>query len=418
LRAEWQLKTLGEICDIARGGSPRPIQKYLTKEADGVNWIKIGDATASDKYIYKTEEKIKPDGIKRSRLVQEGDFLLSNSMSFGRPYIMKTTGCIHDGWLVLSDKSKLFNQDYLYHFLGSAAAYNQFDKLAAGSTVRNLNIDLVKRVEVPLPPLPEQQRIVAILDETFSQLATVVNNTQKNLKNAKELFDNSLNVFFPVLSEPGYSRRNSEWQRVCIRDVCDSIVDCPNRTAPKLDKPSPYKMIRTTNVRHGRINLDDVNFVSEEVYRRWTRRQVPRRGDVILTREAPLGEVGILDTDDSVFLGQRLVSYRVTPSKLISEFLFFSLMSRDLKDQIKRFGSGATVQHMRVPDSKALMLSIPSLSTQQGIVDKLKELRKASDQLIANYEAKLVMAAQLKQSILHTAFSGKLTPTAIKEAAE
>jgi type I restriction enzyme, S subunit len=91
----WQTKTLGEICEIARGGSPRPIEKFLTGRPDGINWIKIGDATASSKYIYQTEEKITPEGVKRSRLVKPGDFLLSNSMSFGRPYIMRTTGCIH-----------------------------------------------------------------------------------------------------------------------------------------------------------------------------------------------------------------------------------------------------------------------------------------------------------------------------------
>ena|SRR5680860_109541 len=89
-----------------------------------------------------SKEKIKPEGIKRSRLVKDGDFILSNSMSFGRPYIMRTSGCIHDGWLVLSDKSGLFDQNYFYYFLGSASAYKQFDGLAAGSTVRNLNIDL------------------------------------------------------------------------------------------------------------------------------------------------------------------------------------------------------------------------------------------------------------------------------------
>jgi type I restriction enzyme, S subunit len=149
VRKDWQVKTLGEICNIARGGSPRPIQKFLTDKPNGINWVKIGDATASTKYIYQTEEKIIPEGVKRSRLVKPGDFLLSNSMSFGRPYIMRTIGCIHDGWLVLSDKSGLFDQDYLYYFLGSAAAYKQFDNLAAGSTVRNLNTELVKRVTIP-----------------------------------------------------------------------------------------------------------------------------------------------------------------------------------------------------------------------------------------------------------------------------
>ena len=162
---EWTEVTLGELCHIARGGSPRPIKSFLTNNLDGINWVKIGDATAGDgKYIASTQEKIRPEGLKMSRLVEPGDFLLSNSMSFGRPYSMRTTGCIHDGWLVLRDKSHRFHPDYLYYFLGSDIAYRQFDALAAGSTVRNLNTDLVKTVKVVLPPLGEQRRIVAVLD--------------------------------------------------------------------------------------------------------------------------------------------------------------------------------------------------------------------------------------------------------------
>ena len=125
----WQEKTLDQLFNIVRGGSPRPIKAFLTDKEDGVNWIKISDATASSKYIYKTKQKIKPEGIQRSRLVHDGDFILSNSMNFGRPYIMKTTGCVHDGWLVLSDKFGLLNQDFLFYFLGSDIAYSQFNSI-------------------------------------------------------------------------------------------------------------------------------------------------------------------------------------------------------------------------------------------------------------------------------------------------
>ena len=204
--------TLGELCEIARGGSPRPIKEFQTDDPNGIPWIKISDATASSKYIYKTKEKIRPEGIKRSRLVKEGDFLLSNSMSFGRPYIMRTSGCIHDGWLVLSDKTSLFDQDYLYHFLSSANAYRQFDSLAAGSTVRNLNIDLVKGVKVSLPLLPEQKRIVAILDEAFAGIATAVANTEKNLANARELFDSYLNNVF--------TQKGEGWEEKRLGELC------------------------------------------------------------------------------------------------------------------------------------------------------------------------------------------------------
>ena len=157
-------KRLGDVCSIARGGSPRPIKKFITTATNGINWIKISDATASGKYIYRTEEKIIPEGASRSRMVKEGDFLLSNSMSFGRPYIMRTSGCIHDGWLVLSDYAAQLNQDYLYYVLGSQFIFQQFDRLAAGSTVRNLNIELASRVEIPLPPLKQQQYLAIQFD--------------------------------------------------------------------------------------------------------------------------------------------------------------------------------------------------------------------------------------------------------------
>ena len=172
----WVEKRLGDVCQIARGGSPRPIKAFLTSDDDGVNWIKISDATSSSKYIYDTTEKIKRSGVKCSRLVHDGDFLLSNSMSFGRPYIMRTTGCIHDGWLVLSEYEGEFNQDFLYQLLGSQYVYQQFDKLAAGSTVRNLNIDLASSVIVPAPPISIQCALAektTILDRDVQQLESL-----------------------------------------------------------------------------------------------------------------------------------------------------------------------------------------------------------------------------------------------------
>ena len=115
----WEWIKLGNVCTIARGGSPRPIKEYITTAADGVNWIKIGDTEKNGKYICATAEKIKPSGVSKSRMVHSGDFLLTNSMSFGRPYILKVDGCIHDGWLVISQSTEIFDQDYLYWLLSS-----------------------------------------------------------------------------------------------------------------------------------------------------------------------------------------------------------------------------------------------------------------------------------------------------------
>jgi type I restriction enzyme S subunit len=160
----WPLVPMEDIFAIARGGSPRPIDSFLTDDPRGVNWVMISDATESGKYINSTKKRIREEGVKRSRVVQPGDFLLTNSMSFGRPYIMNTSGCIHDGWLVLSPRHQDVSPDFFYHLLGSDFVYAEFVRRAAGATVKNLNIDLVKHIQVPLPPLEEQRRIAEVLD--------------------------------------------------------------------------------------------------------------------------------------------------------------------------------------------------------------------------------------------------------------
>lgn len=161
----WEWVKLGAICVIARGGSPRPIKEYITTAPDGVNWIKIGDTEKNGKYISQTAEKIKPSGVSKSRMVHAGDFLLTNSMSFGRPYILKVDGCIHDGWLVISQSKEVFDQDYLYWLLSSYYAYMQFSDKVSGAVVKNLNSDKVANSVFPLPPLAEQKRIVAKIEE-------------------------------------------------------------------------------------------------------------------------------------------------------------------------------------------------------------------------------------------------------------
>lgn len=163
MNRSWNYKKIGDVCIVERGGSPRPINKFITNSKDGVNWIKIGDTTES-MYITQTAQKIIPEGVKKSRYVKPGDFLLSNSMSFGRPYILKIDGCIHDGWLVLRDKDNIFDKRFLYFYLSSQTTYQKFKSMAVGGVVNNLNSEMVKKIEVPTPTIQEQQKIVSTLD--------------------------------------------------------------------------------------------------------------------------------------------------------------------------------------------------------------------------------------------------------------
>lgn len=174
----WEYKKIGDICIVERGGSPRPINQFITDDENGINWIKIGDTTES-MYITETAQKIKPEGMKKSRYVQPGDFLLSNSMSFGRPYILKIDGCIHDGWLVLRDKDDLFDKRFLYYYLSSKTTYEKFKSMAVGGVVNNLNSEMVRKVDVPIPSKMEQAKTADVLDKLNSVIVMYQQEIQK-----------------------------------------------------------------------------------------------------------------------------------------------------------------------------------------------------------------------------------------------
>ena len=161
----WVWCKISEAFLVERGGSPRPIKDYLTNSSEGINWIKIADASASGKYITSVREKILTEGLKKTRRVFSGDLLLTNSMSFGHPYILQVDGCIHDGWLVLHPLDKNLDIEFFYYLLSSQFIYTSFSISASGGVVQNLNADKVSDTLIPLPPLAEQKRIVARIEE-------------------------------------------------------------------------------------------------------------------------------------------------------------------------------------------------------------------------------------------------------------
>jgi type I restriction enzyme S subunit len=171
---EWM--PLGEIAKVQRGASPRPISKFITDDDKGVPWIKIGDTKSGSKYVHETAQKITAEGAKKSRLLKKGDFIISNSMSFGRPYILNLDGAIHDGWASISNFETSVISDFLYHYLASNSVQNYWlSKINSGS-VSNLNADIIKTLLIPIPcpdnpekSLKIQAEIVRILD-TFTEL--------------------------------------------------------------------------------------------------------------------------------------------------------------------------------------------------------------------------------------------------------
>ena len=387
----WEIMKLGDVCMIERGGSPRPIESYITND-DGINWIKIGDTKNVTKYITTTKDKIKQAGAKKSRMVFDGDFILSNSMSFGRPYIMKTTGCIHDGWLVL--RNPKVDHDYLYHVLSSDLVYSQFDSLAAGSTVRNLNIGLVQGVHIPIPPVAEQQRIVAILDEAFEGIATAKANAEKNLKNARQLFESHLNSVF--------SQRGEGWVEKSLGEVC--------RITSVLVDPRKDELLDLTHVGAG-------NIVSQEgalVNLKTSREESLISGKFLFDDSMVLYSkirpylMKVVRPDFSGLCSADI--YPLTPNlyEITRSYLFHLLLSKSFTDYAIQGSERAGMPKVNREHLFGFLVWLPTIQKQKELSEKLDQLHSETKHLESIYRKKIAALDALKKSILQKAFSGEL----------
>ncbi len=410
----WEKKKLGEVCIVERGSSPRPIEKYQTDSPDGVNWIKIGDTKRVDKYIFSTREKITKEGAEKSRYVKEGDFILSNSMSFGKPYIMKTDGYIHDGWFVFRLPDYI-DKDYFYHLLTSPNVQEQIQSLGAGAIVKNISGDLVKRVDVTYPKsLPEQQRIVAILDEAFAAIGKAKANAEQNLKNAKELFESYLQGVFENKGEGWEEKRLGESDLIEIIDG-DRGKNYP--TQKDFTDEGYCLFMNTKNVRPTGFEFNTTMFISEAKDKAMGKGKL-KRNDVVMTTRGTIGNLGVYDKEveyDNIRINSGMLIFRPNLKQITSEYLFEILRSGIIKEQIKKQVTGAAQLQLPIKTLVNFVFPVPkAIKEQQAIVKKIDALSAETQKLEAIYQQKINDLEELKKSVLQKAFSGELkTATAL-----
>lgn len=194
---EWKMSFLEKCSNIVRGGSPRPINDFITSKSNGLNWLKIGDVDKNAKYITHTQERVRPEALSKSREINAGDLILSNSMSFGRPYISKIKACIHDGWIAITNISNNFTIDFVYYIILSPSSQKFFISYAAGSGVLNLNADIIKSLKILFPNKQEQQRIADCLT-SIDDLITLHTRKIALLKEHKK---GLMQQLFPCIKE-------------------------------------------------------------------------------------------------------------------------------------------------------------------------------------------------------------------------
>jgi len=424
----WNKNSLPDVCYFQEGPGLRRWQ-YSSEGYPFINirCIKHGYLDLDNvQYISWDEAHEKYQHF----FLNEGDYVLSSSGTLGRMArvkkadlpIMLNTSVIRFRSI---DEGKLCST-FLPHYLQSKEFVDQITEESQGSAQVNFGPTHLKLVKCALPPLPEQKKIAAIL----SSVDDVIEKTQAQINKLKDLKTGMMQELLSPREGTGQPQGVGEngkghtefkdspigripvgWDVVPIVNLCTDIVDCVNKTAPIVDYTTPFKMIRTTNVRNGKVDTENVRYVTEETFKTWTRRLLPEDGDLIFTREAPVGESGILKESKGVFLGQRTMMYRTDKDKVLPNFLLYSLQSDNCQSQIEDFSGGSTVAHMRVPDCEKILIVTPPLSEQISISSSIDSVVK----LIEKKEKTLGNLGNTKKALMQNLLTGKVRVKIDKE---
>lgn len=345
----WNTVELGSVCEVVRGGSPRPIIDYLTEESDGLNWLKIGDVKENDKYFLHANEKIKPSGISKTREVKVGDLILSNSMSFGRAFITLIDGYIHDGWLRLRCDENKLDKEYLYYFLTSNLAQHQFKAVATGSVVNNLKSDTVKAVKISLPSLEEQKKIAKVL--------TLFDNKIKCNTEINENLEQQIGTILLKTID------NANTQSVKLGDYLyiKGRIGWKGLKKSEYLPISDYRIINGESLTLSGIDWNKAGYISAERYEESPEIML-NIGDILLSKDGTIGKIGYVDkleTPSSVASGIFVIR-NTRQAEISTQFIYYLLKSRLFKAFITSRTEGSVIPHLYQKDFMEFEFQLPS----------------------------------------------------------
>jgi type I restriction enzyme S subunit len=397
MKAGWQTTTLGDACRFIdyRGRTPE-------KTASGLRLITAKNVKMGFLQM-EPLEFIAPETYESwmtRGIPQMGDVLFTTEAPLANVAQLDTSEKVvfAQRIIVLQPHQSNIDRTFLKYLLLSDVTQRRIHEKGTGATVKGIKASLLKTIEIAFPPLPEQQRIVGILDEAFDGIATAKANAERNLQNARALFESHLQSVF--------TQRGDGWVDTTIGEQI-RFIDYRGKTPEKT--ASGLRLITAKNVKMGNLQSEPMEFVAPDSYDGWMTRGIPRLGDVLFTTEAPLANVAQLDTDDKVVFAQRIIIMQTDAAKLDSTFLKYLLLSQPVQRRILDKGTGATVQGIKSSLLRTIDISFPKTVTeQQQIVTKLDALRDETQRLESIYQQKLAALDELKKALLHQAFTGQL----------
>lgn len=397
MKQGWNYLKLGKVFPIVMGKTPSRDNNKLWDNKKETNnlWVSISDITKNEgKNILETKEQISDIATLKVPKVKKGSLLLSFKLSLGKMAFAGKDLYTNEAIIALPTNDK-FDLKFLYYYFSTL----DWSKITEGKEkVKGKTLNKPSLAEIPILdlPFPEQQSIVARLDSAFAKIDALKANAQKQLENAKDLFQNALK---DAMTPKG------GWEEKRLEEVCEKIVDCPHTTPKKSIKITQYPCIRTSELKNGLIRWDTMQYLDKDEYEKRTVRLKPQPNDIVYGREGTFGDAVLLPEGYFFSLGQRTMLFRSNSKIVIPQYLHFFVISPIVFDQAKKKNTGCGVPHVNVSDVKLFVISFPkSLDVQKSIVEKLDAISSRCRQLEENYTKTIALCDDMKQALLRETF--------------
>jgi type I restriction enzyme, S subunit len=389
----WSDKSFDEVAILSRGHNP-PKSEFIYKPKEGyVRFYQIRDGKSDNYEVYVPETS-------QLHRVEPDDILMVAYRHIGRVF-RGASGAFNVALCKIQNKDhSIIDDDYLFYIIPTEFVRGELMKQAERSLIPSMSVKHLAEIRIPVPPIDEQRRIVAIVDQAFEAIDVAIENTKQNLANARELFESYLNDIF--------DRKGDKWKWVTLSDIATSITDGNHQPPPKSQSGIPFITISNINKQDRKIDFSSTFKVSPEYFESLKENWKPRKGDLLYTVTGSYG-IPVLVDQDIDFCFQRHIGLIKPNTHTNSKCLYYMFLSRCLLKQADDCATGTAQKTVSLGVLRKF--SVPKIpqEEQRIIVAELDILSEQTQRLEAIYRQKLAALTELKQSILQKAFTGELT---------